>query len=153
MNFQDGSSVLQRQLLLQFGDRLRRLRKARKLSTVEMAKRVGISRTTLSAVEAGDPAPSIGTYLRVMAELGIGADLALLAGDVISPAPADSAAARVVCEGGSAVAAQRTSGAGHGIYGQHASQRTGFAELGAARGSGQVCTLAPVSAAGGKTDP
>ena len=94
MNFQDGSSVLQRQLLLQFGDRLRRLRKARKLSTVEMAKRVGISRTTLSAVEAGDPAPSIGTYLRVMAELGIGADLALLAGDVISPAPADSAAAR-----------------------------------------------------------
>jgi len=94
MNFQDGSSVLQRQLLLQFGDRLRRLRKARKLSTVEMAKRVGISRTTLSAVEAGDPAPSIGTYLRVMAELGIGADLALLAGDVINPAPADSAAAR-----------------------------------------------------------
>ena len=94
MNSQDSSFVLQRQLLLQFGDRLRRLRKARKLSTVEMAKRVGISRTTLSAVEAGDPAPSIGTYLRVMAELGIGADLALLAGDVINPAPADSAAAR-----------------------------------------------------------
>ncbi|YCA77446.1 hypothetical protein M1D55_04580 [Cupriavidus sp. JZ107] len=31
-----------------------------------MAKRVGISRTTLAAVEAGDPAPSVGTYLRVM---------------------------------------------------------------------------------------
>ena len=85
MNFQDGSSVLQRQLLLQFGDRLRRLRKARKLSTVEMAKRVGISRTTLSAVEAGDPAPSIGTYLRVMAELGIGADMALLYGGSVKP--------------------------------------------------------------------
>ena len=94
MTSQDSSSVLQRQLLLQLGDRLRRQRKARKLSTVEMAKRVGISRTTLSAVEAGDPAPSIGTYLRVMSELGIGADLALLAGDVIHPAPADAAAAR-----------------------------------------------------------
>jgi DNA-binding XRE family transcriptional regulator len=51
-----------------------------------MARRVGISRTTLAAVEAGDPAPSIGTYLRVMAVLGIGGDLALLAGDVMHPA-------------------------------------------------------------------
>ena len=88
------SAVLQRQLLLQFGDRLRRLRKEHKLSAVAMAQRVGISRTTLSAVEAGDPGPSIGIYLRVMAELGIGGDLALLAGDVTSPAPADSAAGR-----------------------------------------------------------
>ena len=94
MNSPDSSSVLQRQLLQQLGDRLRRLRKAQRLGTVEMARRVGISRTTLAAVEAGDPAPSIGTYLRVMAVLGIGGDLALLAGDVMHPAPADSAAAR-----------------------------------------------------------
>ena len=70
MNSPDASAVLQRQLLLQLGDRLRRLRKAQRLGTVEMARRVGISRTTLAAVEAGDPAPSIGTYLRVMAVLG-----------------------------------------------------------------------------------
>jgi len=90
----DSSSVLQLQLLLQFGDRLRRLRKARKLSAMQMALQVGISRTTLAAVEAGDPAPSIGTYLRVMTVLGVGGDLAMLAGDALGPAVAGSAAAR-----------------------------------------------------------
>lgn len=90
----DSSSVLQLQLLLQFGDRLRRLRKARKLSATELALQVGISRTTLAAIEAGDPAPSIGTYLRVMTVLGVGGDLAMLAGDALGPAVAGSAAAR-----------------------------------------------------------
>jgi len=86
--------LLQRQLLLQLGDRLKRLRKARRLGTVEMAARAGITRNTLRAVETGDPAPSIGTYLRIMTILGVGGDLALLAGDTLQPAPADSAAAR-----------------------------------------------------------
>ncbi len=86
--------LLERQLLLQLGDRLRRLRKAQRLGTVELATRAGIARNTLRAVEAGDPAPSIGTYVRVMSLLGVGADLALLAGDALQPAPADSAAAR-----------------------------------------------------------
>lgn len=90
----DSTAVLERQLLLQLGDRLKRLRKAQGLGTVEMAKRVGISRTTLSAVEAGDPAPSIGTYLRVMSALGVAGELALLAGDALQAAPAGSAAAR-----------------------------------------------------------
>ena len=87
------ASVLERQLLLQLGDRLKRLRKAQGLTTVEMAKRVGISRTTLSSVEAGDPTPTIGTYLRVMSELGVAGDFALLAGDTFQPAPPDTAAA------------------------------------------------------------
>ena len=86
--------LLERQLLLQLGDRLRRLRKAQRLGTVELATRADIARNTLRAVEAGDPAPSIGTYVRVMSLLGVGADLALLAGDALQPAPADSAAAR-----------------------------------------------------------
>jgi transcriptional regulator with XRE-family HTH domain len=88
------TAVLERQLLLQFGERLRRLRKARKLGTVQMAQQVGISRTTLAAVEAGDPGPSLGTYLRVMSVLGISGELALLAGDALQSAPAESAAAR-----------------------------------------------------------
>jgi transcriptional regulator with XRE-family HTH domain len=88
------SSVLDRQLLLQFGDRLKRLRQAQGLGTVEMAARVGITRNTLRAVEAGDPAPSMGTYLRVMSVLGVGGELALLAGDTLQPSPANSAAAR-----------------------------------------------------------
>lgn len=86
--------VLENQLLLQLGDRLKRLRKAQGLGTVEMATRVGIARNTLRAIESGDPAPSIGTYLRVMSALGVGAELALLAGDMMQPAPAGSAAAR-----------------------------------------------------------
>jgi transcriptional regulator with XRE-family HTH domain len=94
MSLLNSSTVLERQLLLQLGDRLRRLRKAQGLGTVEMAKRVGISRTTLSAIEAGDPGPSIGTYLRAMSVLGVGGDLALLAGDALQPAPAGTAAAR-----------------------------------------------------------
>ena len=88
------NTVLERQLLLQLGDRLRRLRKAQGLGTVEMAARVGIARNTLRAVENGDPGPSFGTYLRVMSVLGISGELALLAGDILQPPPADSAASR-----------------------------------------------------------
>jgi transcriptional regulator with XRE-family HTH domain len=88
------SALLERHLLLQLGDRLKRLRKAQGLGTVAMAQRAGISRTTLSAVEAGDPGPSMGTYLRVMSVLGIGGELALLAGDTLQPPPSDTAAAR-----------------------------------------------------------
>lgn len=94
MNTSEINLVLERQLLLQLGDRLKRLRKAQGVGTVEMAARVGITRNTLRAVEAGDPAPSLGTYLRVMSALGISGELALLAGDTLEPAPADSAAAR-----------------------------------------------------------
>lgn len=80
--------------MLQLGDRLKRLRIAQGLGTVEMASRVGITRNTLRAIESGDPAPSIGTYLRVMSVLGISGELALLAGDTLQPPPPDSAAAR-----------------------------------------------------------
>lgn len=94
MSVSEIASVLDRQLLLQLGDRLKRLRQAQALGTVEMAARVGITRNTLRAVEAGDPAPSIGTYLRVMSVLGVSGELALLAGDTMQPPPAGSAAAR-----------------------------------------------------------
>lgn len=88
------TSVLDRQLLLQLGDRLKRLRQARGLGTVEMAALVGVTRNTLRAVEVGDPTTAIGTYLRVMSVLGVSGELALLAGDVFLPPPAGSAAAR-----------------------------------------------------------
>jgi transcriptional regulator with XRE-family HTH domain len=94
MTSADMTPVLERQLLLQLGDRLKRLRQAQGLGTVEMAARVGVTRNTLRAVESGDPAPSIGTYLRVMSVLGIAGELALLAGDTLHPAPAGTAAAR-----------------------------------------------------------
>lgn len=86
--------VLERQLLHQLGDRLKRLRIAHGFGTVEMAARAGISRNTLRAVESGDASPSLGTYLRVMSVLGVAADVALLAADTHQPAPPGSAAAR-----------------------------------------------------------
>lgn len=94
MSTSEPTSVLQRQLLLQLGDRLKSLRQSQGLGTVEMAARAGISRTTLRAVEAGDPATAIGTYLRVMSILGVAGELALLAGDILRPPPKGSAAAR-----------------------------------------------------------
>ncbi|MFN9451002.1 MAG: transcriptional regulator, partial [Rubrivivax sp.] len=45
MSTSDNTAVLERQLLLQLGDRLRLLRKAQGLGTVEMVKRAGMSRT------------------------------------------------------------------------------------------------------------
>lgn len=88
------TSVINRHLLLQFGDRLRALRKARGMTAEQLASATGITRKTLRAVESGDPSPAMGTYLRVMAALGISGELALLAGDTLSPAPPGSAAAR-----------------------------------------------------------
>ncbi|MGM9482039.1 helix-turn-helix transcriptional regulator [Roseateles sp. NT4] len=87
-------AMLDRQLLLQLSDRLKRLRQEKGIGTVEMAHRVGVSRSTLSAVEAGDPGTAIGTYLRVMSVLGVSGELALLAGDAMQPAPSGSAGAR-----------------------------------------------------------
>lgn len=94
MNSPEIVSVLDRQLLLQLGDRLRRLRLAQGLGTVEMAERVGVTRNTLRNVEAGDPGTAIGTYLRVMSVLGVSGEMALLAGDSLTPPPPGSAAAR-----------------------------------------------------------
>ena len=75
--------LLERQLLLQLGNRLKSLRKAQGLGTVEVAKRANLTRNTLRSVEAGDPSPSIGAYVRVMSVLGVSAELALLAGDIL----------------------------------------------------------------------
>lgn len=82
------NSVLDRQLLLQLGERLRRARAKRGLTTTQLAQQAGISRMTLSAVEAGAPTPTMGTYLRVMGALGVSQDLALVASDALQAAAA-----------------------------------------------------------------
>ncbi|WP_077033790.1 helix-turn-helix transcriptional regulator [Pelomonas sp. KK5] len=87
-------SPLERQILLQLGDRLRALRKSLRMGTVEMAEKAGISRMTLSAIESGSPSPSMGNYVRVMSVLGVSGELAMLASDTLQPAPAGTAAAR-----------------------------------------------------------
>lgn len=77
------NSVLDQQLLLQLGERLRHARVKLGLTTVQLAQQARISRMTLSAVEAGAPAPTMGTYLRVMGVLGVSQDLALVASDTL----------------------------------------------------------------------
>jgi transcriptional regulator with XRE-family HTH domain len=94
MNHSYVCDLLERQLLLQLGDRLRRLRKANGLGTVEMSLLAGITRNTLRSIEAGDPAPSIGNYMRVMSVLGVSGEMALLAGDSLVPSMGDAASGR-----------------------------------------------------------
>lgn len=73
--------------MLQLGNRLKEMRKARELSTTEMSTLVGISRNTLRAIENGDPSPSMGSFVRVMSVLGVAGELAMLAGSTLQPAP------------------------------------------------------------------
>jgi transcriptional regulator with XRE-family HTH domain len=72
-------SAFERQLLIQLGERLRHTRQEQGLTTTALAERAGVSRMTLNAVEAGEPAPTMGTYLRVLSALGHAGDLALVA--------------------------------------------------------------------------
>lgn len=76
------TSVVDQQLLLQLGGRLKRARIRQGLSTVEMAGRAGLSRMTLRSIEAGEPTPTMGSYLRVMGVLGVSSGLALLVTEV-----------------------------------------------------------------------
>lgn len=71
----------EQRLLSQLGERLRLARKRRKLSTTVVAQRAGISRTSVYKVESGDPGATLGTYLRVLAVLGLEADINGLAAD------------------------------------------------------------------------
>ena len=71
----------EQRLLSQLGERLKLARLRRKLSNAVVAQRAGISRTSLYKVEAGDAGATLGTYLRVMAVLGLEADINALAAD------------------------------------------------------------------------
>jgi transcriptional regulator with XRE-family HTH domain len=93
--YSDVTSVLDRQLLAQLGERLKLARIKRGLTAVALAKQVGISRTTLSAVEGGDPTPTIGTYLRVMSALGVAGDLAMVASGAVFQSSRRQASTRV----------------------------------------------------------
>lgn len=63
------------------GERLMLARKRRELSASLMAERVGISRDTLSRLEAGHHAVALGTYLKALRVLGLDKDLDQLARD------------------------------------------------------------------------
>lgn len=71
----------EQRLLSAFGERLRLARLRRKLATTAVAQRAGISRTSLYNAESGDPGATLGTYLRIMAVLGLESDICALAAD------------------------------------------------------------------------
>lgn len=72
---------MEQKLLAQLGERLKLARMRRKLSTTVVAQRAGISRSSLYKAEAGDAGVTMGTYLRVMAVLGLEMDINALASD------------------------------------------------------------------------
>ena len=70
-------------LLTALGERLRDARLRRGFSAVTVCARADISRPTLTKVEAGNAAVTLGTYLQVLRVLGLEQDLSLLAADDI----------------------------------------------------------------------
>ena len=71
----------QKRILAALGERLRLARLRRKLTIEVTCQRAGISRMTLFRAEAGSPAIALGTLLRILAVLGLEADLEALARD------------------------------------------------------------------------
>ncbi|MDP1648600.1 MAG: helix-turn-helix domain-containing protein [Rubrivivax sp.] len=68
-------------LLAALGERLRLARRRRRRTAHEVAVQAGITRVTLRRVEAGEPAVTMATYLKVLATLGLAQDLVLVARD------------------------------------------------------------------------
>ena len=68
-------------MLSSLGERFKLARLRRKLSNAAVAQRAGISRSSVYKVEAGDPGATLGTYLRVLAVLGLEGDVNALAAD------------------------------------------------------------------------
>jgi transcriptional regulator with XRE-family HTH domain len=71
----------EQRMLAAFGERLKLARLRRRLTTTVVAQRAGISRTSLYNAESGDPGATLGTYLRILAVLGLDRDIDQLAAD------------------------------------------------------------------------
>jgi transcriptional regulator with XRE-family HTH domain len=65
----------------QIGENVKLARKRRKLTTILVAERAGIDRSTLYHIEKGNPSVSIGAYFNVFRVLGLQDDFLKLAGD------------------------------------------------------------------------
>lgn len=68
----------QRQIRL-LGERLRAARMRREMTQADLAARVGVSVPTIAKLESGDTSTSLSTVLRVLAALGLEADIDKLA--------------------------------------------------------------------------
>jgi transcriptional regulator with XRE-family HTH domain len=68
-------------LLQTVGENIKLARLRRKLTMDQVSERAGISRPTLSSLEKGNPAVSLGIILQVLLVLGLEKDILLLAED------------------------------------------------------------------------
>lgn len=69
------------QVLEQLGENIKLARKRRKLTTIQVAERAGIARSTLYLVEKGDSSVALGAYFNVLRVLGLQDDFLKLAAD------------------------------------------------------------------------
>ncbi|MDX2247277.1 MAG: helix-turn-helix transcriptional regulator [Bacteroidia bacterium] len=69
------------QILEQVGENIKLARKRRRLTTLQVAERAGINRTTLYQVEKGKAGVSMGAYFNVLRVLGLQDDFLKLASD------------------------------------------------------------------------
>ena len=67
------------QILTSLGENIKLARKRRKLTTVQVAERAGIDRSTLYQIEKGNPRVSLGAYFNVFRVLGLQDDFLTLA--------------------------------------------------------------------------
>lgn len=68
-------------ILEEMGENIKLARKRRKLTTIQVAERAAIDRTTLYHIEKGSPSVSLGAYFNVLRVLGLQNDFLKLAAD------------------------------------------------------------------------
>lgn len=68
-------------ILEKMGENIKLARKRRKLTTVQVAERANISRSTLYLIESGNPSVAMGGYFNVLRVLGLQDDFLKLAAD------------------------------------------------------------------------
>lgn len=68
-------------ILEQAGENIKLARKRRKLKSTQVAERADISRSTLVAIEKGNPSVSMGAYFNTLRVLGLQDDFLKLAAD------------------------------------------------------------------------
>jgi len=68
-------------ILQELGENIKLARKRRKLTTVQVAERAGIDRTTLYLIEKGTPRVSLGAYFNVLRVLSLQDDFLKLASE------------------------------------------------------------------------
>lgn len=68
-------------ILDQVGENIKLARKRRKLTTMQVAERADIDRSTLYEIEKGNPSVSMGAYFNTLRVLGLQNDFLKLAAD------------------------------------------------------------------------